>query len=71
MRLAYLVQLLIYTGFAVYTEWFSITKGVTVIQSINPEWEGTESGLLWPALLYLVGLVDENDQPKFFGDFTV
>jgi len=31
-------------------------------------WKGTKSGLLWPALLYMIGLVDENDQPKFFED---
>lgn len=35
---------------------------------MQPLWKGTESGLLWPWLLYLVGLVDENDRAKFFDD---
>ena len=71
LRLSYLLLLLSYAGFAIYTEWFQITKGVEVIQTIQPEWEGTESGLLWPQLLYMVNLIDENDQPKYFGPFTI
>ena len=45
--------------------------GVEVIQQINPEWEGTESGLLWPAILYAIGLVDEKDEPMFFGPIAI
>ena len=40
--------------------------GVEVIQEVVPDWEGPESGLLWPYLLILIGLVDENGQPTFF-----
>jgi len=35
---------------------------------MQPLWKGTESGLLWPWLLYAVGLVDANDRAKFFDD---
>ena len=67
--MAYFLLITLYTGFGVYTMNFQITKGVEVIQTIQPEWEGTESGLLWPWIMYATGFVDENDEPAFFEGF--
>lgn len=61
----YFILLILYVAFAFYMHFFTITKGVEVIRHIYPLWKGTKSGLLWPALLYMLGMIDGNDQPKF------
>jgi len=62
----YWTLFILYTAAAMYMQYFQVARGVEVIRSIQPAWPGTKSGLLWPALLYMIGLVDENDEPRFF-----
>ena len=57
----YFILLILYIAFAFYMHFFTITKGVEVIRHIYPLWQGTKSGLLWPALLYMLGMIDGND----------
>ncbi len=65
---AYWLLFLLYVGFAAFTQFFHIFEGVEVVRRIQPLWRGTQSGLLWPWLLYYIGLVDKNDQPNWFSD---
>ena len=65
--LAYWFLFILYVGASTYTFWYQITKGVEVIQTIQPEWKGTPSGNLWPFILVALGLIDENDNPVYFG----
>ena len=62
---AYALLLFIYSAVIFWTYFLHITDGVETIQTIQPLWEGTDSGLLWPWLFHLIGFVDENDQPTF------
>ena len=59
------ILLLLYTLIATYTHFFQITEGVEVVRNIYPLWRGTKSGLLWPAIFYMTGLVDEDDEAAF------
>lgn len=61
----YLLLITLYAGFAAYTHFFSITEGVEVVRSVYPMWKGTKSGLLWPMLFYLTGMVDQEDRPTW------
>ena len=51
--------------FAAYTHFFQITEGVEVIRSIYPFWKGTKSGLLWPAVFWIAGLVNPDGEASF------
>ena len=64
----YILLFLLYNGFGFYTEYFQITKGVEIIRTIIPYWPGTRSGMLWPYILWAVGLVDENGKILHFSD---
>ena len=61
----YWTTFVLYTIFAFYTHFFQITEGVEVIRSIYPLWRGTRSGLLWPALFYVTGMINDEDEPPF------
>ena len=57
----------LYMTSGVATQWIQITKGESVIKGFDADWEGgSKSGLLWPWILIWIGLVDDNDEPKYF-----
>ena len=64
----YILLFLAYNGFGAYTEYFQIMYGVEVIRTFMPYWPGTKSGLLWPYILYAIGLVDESGKILHFED---
>ena len=68
--LAYWSLLALYTLFSLYTEFFYITEGVEAIRYIQPKWKGTKSGLIFPMLLYMIGLVNKDEQPQWFAEET-
>jgi len=35
---------------------------------MQPLWKGTKNGLLFPALLYMIGLVDRDGEALFLGE---
>ena len=39
--------------------------GEEVIKSLNPNWKGSKSGLMWAKLYRELGLVDKNDLPIY------
>ena len=65
-KTAYWLLLILYSGYAYYTYWFHINKGVEVIRSIQPLWRGTPSGKLWPEIFYYMGLIDEEENLQWF-----
>ena len=64
-RGAYSSLLFIYLGYTTWTYYYHIAKGVEIIQQIQPLWEGTPTGKLWPWIFHFIGFVDEDDQPTF------
>jgi len=58
----------LYLAFAIYTHFFSISEGVEAVRAIKPLWRGTRSGLLWPLVLKLIGLVDDDDEARYIYD---
>ena len=64
----YWVMFLVYTLQAMYMQYFQITHGVEIIRSMQPLWKGTKNGLLFPALLYMIGLVDRDGEALFLSD---
>ena len=64
------MQWFIYTGFSVFAQWFWITRGASVVHQIDPEWEVPASERLWPYVLELIGLVDENGFANYFNGNT-
>ena len=65
---SYWLLWVLYLGYAAYTNYYQITNGVGIIRYIQPLWRGTPSGLLFPWLLYTLGLVDDEGRAKFFDD---